>query len=284
MNILFIVLYDVGKKTLASFKQVPLFMKISVVLLFMCLGIVYPYETNGQNALISLKVKNQTVSDVLEQIEKQSNYFFFYNNKEVDTNRVISFDVANKQLRDVLDIMFDNSKIQYSVLENSIILSNREISVTVGNERIQGIPVAGTITDTSGEPMPGVNVTVKGTLTGVVTDVNGKYSITVPDKNAVLVFSFVGYSTNEIIVGDQTVVNVNMVEDTQEIEEIVVVGYGTSRKATVSGSISTMKGEEIASSAVINTSNALAGTMPGLVAYQRSGEPGADETTLRIRV
>ena len=257
-------------------------MKISVVLLLMSLGIAYPYETNGQNALISLKVRNQTVSDVLEKIENQSNYFFFYNNKEVDVNRKVSVNVDNIQIRDVLDIMFTDSKIQYSVLENSIILTNREISTSVG-ERIQGIPVTGTITDISGEPIPGVNVMVKGTLNGVVTDANGKYSITVSDRNAVLVFSFVGYDTNEVEVGDQTMINVNMDEDTREIEEVVVVGYGTTRKATVTGSISSVQGEKLAAIPSGNFSNALAGKFAGLTVITRSGQPGDDNSTLRVR-
>jgi TonB-linked SusC/RagA family outer membrane protein len=117
----------------------------------------------------------------------------------------------------------------------------------------------------------------------VVSDINGRYSINVPNKNAVLVFSFVGYTAQEIATGDQTDIGVMLKEAISAIDEVVVVGYGTTKKATVSGSISTLKGEEMANSPVTNASGALAGRIPGLVAYQRSGEPGSDGTTMRIR-
>ena len=101
---------------------------------------------------------------------------------------------------------------------------------------LQGIPVTGTVTE-NGDPMPGVNVVVKGTLTGMVTDVNGRYTITVPNANAVLVFSFIGYVTSEMTVGERRIIDVELREESSQIEEVVVIGYGTARKRDLTGSV-----------------------------------------------
>lgn len=254
-------------------------MKISILLLFTCIGLGYSYETNGQNALITLQVKNQTVSDVLEKIEKQSNYYFFYNNKEVDVNRIVSIDVENKQLRDVLDMMFGDSKIQYSVLENSIILSNKEISAIV-IEKLQGFPVTGTVTD-KGEPLPGVNVVIKGTTTGVITGVDGKYRINALNSNTVLVFSFVGYSTTETEVGDRREIDIELAEDTKQLEEVVVVGYGTMKKSDLTGSVVSVKMNDKEMAPNVTVTQALQGQAAGvnITGVSRAGESG----TISIR-
>ncbi|WP_308573260.1 TonB-dependent receptor [uncultured Parabacteroides sp.] len=143
-------------------------------------------------------------------------------------------------------------------------------------------PIKGTVVDATGEPLIGVNVSVKGTTIGIITDIDGKYTLEVP-TNATLVFSYIGYRTQELPVGNQTTVNITMQEDTQNIDEVVVVGYGVQKKETVTGSVSTLKGDDLIKSPVANLSNAIAGKMSGVVTYQRSGEPGYDGATIRIR-
>lgn len=143
-------------------------------------------------------------------------------------------------------------------------------------------PIKGTVVDATGEPLIGVNVSVKGTTIGIITDIDGKYTLEVP-TNATLVFSYIGYRTQELPVGNQTTINITMQEDTQNIDEVVVVGYGVQKKETVTGSISTLKGDDLVKSPVANLSNAIAGKMSGVVTYQRSGEPGYDGATIRIR-
>ena len=143
-------------------------------------------------------------------------------------------------------------------------------------------PIKGTVVDATGEPLIGVNVSVKGTAIGIITDIDGKYTLEVP-TNATLVFSYIGYSTQELSVGNQTTINITMQEDTQNIDEVVVVGYGVQKKETVTGSVSTLKGDDLVKSPVANLSNAIAGKMSGVVTYQRSGEPGYDGATIRIR-
>lgn len=142
--------------------------------------------------------------------------------------------------------------------------------------------ITGTVIDATGEPLIGVNVSVKGTTIGIITDIDGKYTLEVPTK-ATLVFSYIGYRTQELSIGNQTAINITMQEDTQNIDEVVVVGYGVQKKETVTGSVSTLKGDDLAKSPVANLSNAIAGRMSGVVTYQRSGEPGYDGATIRIR-
>jgi len=143
--------------------------------------------------------------------------------------------------------------------------------------------ISGTVTDENNSGLPGVNVIEKGTVNGVTTDIDGHYSIEVSTPDAVLVFSFVGYATKEIPIGGQTRIDLVMAPDIASLEEIVVVGYGTQKKATLSGSVASVSGTEIARSPALNITNSLGGSIPGLVAVGQSGEPGADYATLFIR-
>jgi len=145
----------------------------------------------------------------------------------------------------------------------------------------QGITIRGTITE-DGIPIPGVNVVVKGTTTGQVSDVNGRYSITVPNSDAVLVFSFLGYLTQEVIVGNQTNIDVAMAEDSQQMEEVVVVGYGTMRKSDLTGSVVSVSGEKLTAFPTISATQALQGRAPGVQITSLNGEPGAG-SRIRIR-
>lgn len=145
------------------------------------------------------------------------------------------------------------------------------------------INVTGTITDDTDAPIPGANVTIKGTMLGVVSDVNGVYSISVPNVNSVIVFSFVGFATQEMVVGNQTRINMVLKEDTREIEEVVVVGYGTQRKQDITGSVATIDPDRLKERPVMNFAEALAGQMAGVHIQQISGMPGGEDLSVRIR-
>ena len=146
-----------------------------------------------------------------------------------------------------------------------------------------GISVSGTVTDEAGETLPGVNVMVKGTTIGIMTNLDGKYTLNVPDRDAVLVFSYVGFITYEQVVGNRTVIDVRLTETTQQIDEVVVVGYGVQKKETLTGALSTIGTADIVKAPVPNVAHALAGNLPGLSAIQYSGQPGADDPTIFIR-
>ncbi len=152
-------------------------------------------------------------------------------------------------------------------------------SIVLAQERA----ITGTVSENTGSPLPGVNVIVKGTSIGTVTDVEGKYALSVDQSASILLFSSVGFVSEEIVIENQSVINVTLNEDITALGEIVVVGYGTQKKINMTGSVSTIKNEEIAKQPVFQTSQALAGLAPGLVATQSSGQPGSDNATLRIR-
>lgn len=145
------------------------------------------------------------------------------------------------------------------------------------------ITVTGTVADNEGTPMPGVNVMIKGTVRGVVTDYEGRYSIQVPDKDAVLIYSFIGFITQEFPVGEQVVINITLNENTQEIEEVVVVGYGVQKKVNLTGAVQNVTGAELTKRSTPNASVALQGLIPGVSVVQSSGQPGADGATITIR-
>lgn len=145
------------------------------------------------------------------------------------------------------------------------------------------ITVSGIITDEEGLGIPGVNIVEKGTTNGVITNFEGNYSIKVKGINSILVFSFIGYQTKEIQVGNKTEINVSLEQDIKKLDEVMVVGYGTQRRATLSGSVSSVKGEEIAKIPAMNVTNMIGGSIAGLVAVGQSGEPGADYATIYLR-
>ncbi|WP_255038173.1 SusC/RagA family TonB-linked outer membrane protein [Lacihabitans soyangensis] len=143
--------------------------------------------------------------------------------------------------------------------------------------------IKGKVTDETGSGLPGVTVTEKGTMNGAITDVNGQFSVNVKGDAAILVFSFVGYAGLEEVVGSRSIINVTLTPDVSSLNEVVVVGYGTQKKETITGSVASVKGSELVKSPVVNLSNSIAGRMAGVVAVNRSGEPGADGSAIRIR-
>ena len=147
----------------------------------------------------------------------------------------------------------------------------------------QETSISGTVTEASGEPLPGVNILVVGTTTGAISDQNGNYSITVPNENAVLSFSFIGYLTQEVSVGNQTSISITLSEDAVGLEELVVIGYGTRKKANLTGAVATVQSEELEKITSVNSTNLLEGQMAGVITKEVSGQPGEDNTRISIR-
>ncbi len=155
--------------------------------------------------------------------------------------------------------------------------SNDKISAV-----LQGITITGTVADGSG-PLPGVNIVIKGTSIGQVTDSDGRYSIAVPNADATLVFSFVGYVTEEITIGERRTIDVSLVESSAQIEEVVVVGYGSQKKVNLTGAVGVVSGQDIASKSSTDVVNAMMGQIPGLLVSRNSGQPGTETSGIRIR-
>lgn len=263
-------------------KKIKRIMKLITLFLFVELLYSFTLASYSQNTKLSISAKDVTFQSVINQIEEQSEFLFFYNIDEVDIKRKVSVKKDNSDIYEILNAVVNNTGLTYAIRDRHIVLINIPKTETIVKSQ-QGSTITGTVVDEMGDPLPGVNVMVKGILTGVITDIDGKYSINVSDKNTVLIYSFIGYQTQEIRVGDRYVINVRLNEQISEIDEVVVVGYGKQRKVTLTGSISTLKGKEIQQSPAVNISNNIVGRMTGVIANNRSGEPGNDWSDIFIR-
>ena len=230
----------------------------------------------GYSQSINLDVSNMEIRQVIKNIEQQSDYRFFYTDGLSDFNRKVSLNLADQNINQVLALLFDDTQLGYRLVNDKVIM-------LAPKEALQQLTITGTVTD-KGDPLPGVNVLIKGTTIGTSTDAEGRYSITVPNENAVLQFTYIGYNPQEVIVGVQKTIDINLIEDTRMIEEVVVIGYGTMKKINLTGSVATVNVEkELESRPLTNLSMALSGAVPGLTVMQGSGQPNSDGATLLIR-
>jgi len=243
----------------------------------------------SQTKLLTLKEKNIPIESALKEIEKQSEFFFFYNNKQIDVTQKIDINVTEKTIGEVLTSVLKGTGIHYLIKDRQIVLYSgdlRSITDLLAESNVtqqQQKTISGTVTDSGGEPLPGVSIVVKGTTQGTVTNADGEYTLTNVSSDATLVFSFVGMKTLEVIVGSKTNINVRMEEETIGIEEVVAVGYGTQKRINITGSVASIDSEKLTVAPVASTTNALSGRLPGLITKQNRGLPGSDNATLSIR-
>jgi TonB-linked SusC/RagA family outer membrane protein len=233
-------------------------------------------ETCEQNSKVTLRVDNVSIKEALKEIEKLSDFTFFYNDHALDMERKVSLNVTNKEVKEILSSILPNCT--YKIDARRIIL----IPHTPGEKHQEGKQVTGIISDATGEPLAGVNISVKGTTTGVITDANGQYAVTVPNDNAILTFSFVGFATREVMVGERTVIDLSLIEDTRILEEVVVVGYGMQKKVNLTGAISTVDIKRLENRPITNATQALQGVR-GVYVNQAGAQPGVDGATIRVR-
>lgn len=246
-------------------------MKLAAFCLTCFLSTASAGSVYSQSARISLSMKNVSVEDVLTTIEENSEYHFLYNNKLVNVDRRVNIDAKNKSIETILNEIFKATNIEFKVDDKQIILRPKGM----GKEIAQQVrTVTGVVLDQNKEPIPGANVSVKGTTNGAITDMDGKFSLQVP-VNAVLQVSYIGYITRTLSIGEQNAVTVQLSEDMQKLDEVVVIGYGTQKKMNLTGSVATISADDIATIPVSNISNAMAGRMPGIFSHNKSGAPGA---------
>ncbi|WP_217604915.1 TonB-dependent receptor [Chitinophaga sp. GbtcB8] len=234
---------------------------------------------------ITVVAQKATLTEVIAQIRKQTDYDFLYNNITLKNARPITVQARNMDLVKVLDLCFENQPFKYVIRNKTILIleKNSSIPVRSGND-IQSLRISGVVRDSSnGDPLPGVTVGVEGTTIGTSTNGNGEFSVEAPGPNSILVFSFIGFLTQRITVNEQTNMQVNMVRIDTKLDEIVVVGYGTRAKGAVTGAISTVKSDVFENRPLNNSFDALQGTIPGLTITKGSGQPGKQSYGLQIR-
>ncbi len=251
-------------------------------LFFLFLGIIQSWaiDSYSQQTKFSLNYEKVKLVDVLNDIEDQSEFHFLYNENYVDVNQVVDYKGSNQRIEKVLAEVLEGKGIQYAIHDRQIVLTPVEKPNTppVGQE---SKVVSGKVTNTTGEPLPGVTVLVKGTTTGTITDSNGQYILRGIPGNATLVFSFIGMKSQEASVEGTEVLNITMQDETIGIEEVVAVGYGTMKKSDLTGSVAVLKSEEIAYKATANAAQALQGKVAGLQ-VTNSGAPGSSPV-IRVR-
>lgn len=256
------------------------------LLLILLTTLVSAADLKGQGILdrkISLEFEDAPIETILSEIERQASVTFTYRPNVIRASKRVSLKADSLTLQRVLERLLGPG-MSFTLMDQE-----GEIVISAGTEPVAEPAIAlaallsGTVSDQEGQPLPGVNVVIKGTTQGTVTDANGQYQIEVSSPGTVVVFSFVGYKTQEVAIGNQTEINVVMAPDVTSLSEIVVVGYGEQKKENLTGSVVAVKGEEIARRHVGQTSMALQGIAPGVTVVQRSGQPGRDAGTIRIR-
>lgn len=236
-------------------------------------------KSYGQN--VSLSVRNASLESVFVLLHQQSGYNFLYDTDVLSKTNKVSLSIKNAPFKEALDLCLKHQGVTYSINDKNVVIRKKE--QTEIKKLIEDQSVTGMVTDEKGVPLPGVNVQIKGTTTGTTTDTDGKYSIKVPGENNVLVFSFLGFQKQEIPINGKTTINVVLKEKVSDLNEVVVVGYGTMKKSDLTGSVTTVKGDELAKSRTASLTGAVAGRLPGIITKQTSGEPGQDRTSISIR-
>lgn len=262
------------------------FMRITIFQLLMCtvfINVSFGSETNAQDILnknITLNLEDQPVKTVLNQLEKLSEAQFLYSSSLIQVNRKVNINVNNKPLGEVLNTLLRPLRLNYKLSGKQIILNRTEDNAEEPSPNEQNI--SGVVRDEKGEAMPGVNIVIKGTAKGIVTDANGQFRINIPSNNAVLVISFVGYEKQEVLVGNKTNLTITLKTYINAMEEVIVVGYGTQTKASLTSAVSTVNAREMVNIPASNLSNILAGRASGVYVQSATGIPG-QTSSVRIR-
>lgn len=251
-------------------------MKLTSVFLFLSL-IPISARSYSQEAKVRLHARNYSLEKIFSEIEKQTDYRFLYRIENVK-DKYADIKSENLSIKQLLNQIVNGKDIKYTLLENKLI-------VITPSEAVQTKRISGVITDaTTGETLPGVNVVVEGTTSGVNSDINGKFTIDVPGKKDVtLIFSYVGYNVEKVKLDGQTVLNVKLTTSVKSLDEVVVVGYGVQKKESVVGSITQVDNKTLVNSGTTDVTNAIAGKLSGVLTIQQTGEPGASSSEIVVR-
>ncbi|SFF40928.1 TonB-dependent receptor [Sunxiuqinia elliptica] len=259
-----------------SLRKIFFVMRLTLFLVIFNAAFAYSISSYSQNTRLSIKLEHATVKEVLKDIESQSEFIFFYQDQQVNTHRKVNINVSNKNIDEILDLLLKGT-------DNSYIIRDRQISIgkLPNNSEPSALPLQdstekilkGKITDEKGLPLPGAAITISGTTRGVMTDIDGSFQINVSPGNK-LIFSFIGMTSETLEYTGQQDVNITLKEDSQELKDVVVVAYGKQRKESVIGAITSVKVPDLRMP-VGKLSTSLAGQLAGIVAVQRSGEPGS---------
>jgi len=275
-----------GKIMKITFSQILISVMVS--------SITYASPIKAQEILnkkVSITLSNTTMLEALRYLQKNNNVKFIYSASSLITDKHFSLSVTNQPLKAVLDQVFKNNGINYDVMNDRVVLEKSTANKANTNPTVEIVPaiqeqtnvtITGKVVDNTGQAIPGATVTEKGTTNGITTGADGGFKLSVAGPQSVIVVQFIGFAKKEIVVGEQAVINVTLTEDVKAINEVVVVGYGTQKRTTVTGAISSVKATDLQDQQVTRLDDALRGRVTGVNVVQSSGSPGA-APQIRVR-
>ena len=263
----------IGRGRLRLLLKLVVIMKLSM--LFILLGLLQARADSHAQGSVTLNAQQTDIAKVLTKIERKGEFHFLYNYDLPSLRTKVSVNWQNTGIREALTGLFANTDLTFKLLNDNLIV------VISTRQQRQPIRITGTVSGDNGEPLSGVSVQVKGSDIGTTTNNKGEYSLTVQDS-ATLVFSYIGYTTKEMGVAGQNVVNAQLAASNKILDQVVVIGYGTQRKGDITSAISTISVKDVSSRPLVSTSEVLAGKTPGVQVVQPSGEPGSD-FSIRVR-
>lgn len=265
-------------------------MRVTVFLLLIGISSAFASSTYSQSTKFTFDLRNISLEQLFEEIQIQSEFNIFYKNSQVDNNRKVDITANKSSVEDILKEALEGTQLDFKVIDQQIVIfpeKNITEEVKIKESEIvqpQQKPISGKVTDSSGSPLPGVTVVVKGTTEGTVTNATGNYSLTNIPESATLVFSFVGMITQEVEVGTQTSINITLIADAISVEEVVAIGYSSHSKKTFTGSIAEVKSEDLVETPTPSLTQSMQGKVSGVFIKNVNGQPGdASGVDINIR-
>lgn len=253
-------------------------MKMIVLFLFVFISGVFAGNANSQETKVSISKNNRPIREILGEIERQTDYLFVYSEKEVDVNQRKTVNVSQQRVADVLSSLFRSTNVGYAMEGHNIMLMAKTTQTDAAQQKRH---ITGVVKDIKGETIIGANIMIKGTGTGVSTNIDGEFSIEAATGDELIV-SFIGYLTQTIKIDSQKTLNIKLLEDTKTLEEVVVVGYTVQTKSAVTGSVAVVKADKLKDVNTLEVGSMLQGKVSGVYVSGSSGEPG-QASKIRIR-
>ena len=253
-------------------------MKMIVLFLFVFISGVFAGNANSQETKVSISKNNKPIREILGEIERQTDYLFVYSEKEVDVNQRKTVNVSQQRVADVLSSLFRSTNVGYAMEGHNIMLMAKTTQTDAAQQKRH---ITGVVKDIKGETIIGANIMIKGTGTGVSTNIDGEFSIEAAAGDELIV-SFIGYLTQTIKIDSQKTLNIKLLEDTKTLEEVVVVGYTVQTKSAVTGSVAVVKADKLKDVNTLEVGSMLQGKVSGVYVSGSSGEPG-QASKIRIR-
>ncbi|HSI74507.1 MAG TPA: TonB-dependent receptor [Lunatimonas sp.] len=275
------------KKTLHALCMIGKYYLYGFLFQLLFLQLIYAAPTKAQGSLdikqvyLSLDLENRSLKETFVEIKKLTEFTFIFDSQLLENAEPVSMHLRDQTLESVLLALSSSHRLSFKQVDDKIsvkLSNNRRSSEAI----IVDVTVSGTVMDSNGDPIPGVTVFVPGTTSGTATDMDGKYSIVVPEGSS-LVFSFIGFESQTVQVGNQTTIDVTLEQSAQALDEVIVMGYGTAKKSELTNAVVQASGDEIKKSSAVSLSNALSGRLAGLYVNQRSAVPGFDDAQILVR-